>query len=149
MQVSYNKLLKILVDNNMHRRDLIEFAGVTSNVCVQISNQEPIPMQAAMKICKAFRCDIGDIMEFKYDDEIDLKSIRTLPGKMSDYIFQFNQNSGKMAVYKKTKNNFDGSFDLVLQTFVDPDDITPEMFPNDPIAATVRPKANARPKKNE
>ena len=150
MRISYDKLLKLLVDYDMYRRDLVDFAGITTNACTQISREQSISMQAAMKICKAFRCDIGDIMEFKFDDESESNSAITFPGKMSDYFFQYSPKSEKMAIYKKIKEKPDGSFDLVLQTFVDPDDINPEMFPNDPnAAANARPKANTRPKKNE
>lgn len=69
VKISYNNLLKMLIDHDMQRRDLIEFAGVTSNVCVSISKREPIPMAALLKICKAFNCSISDVMEISFPVE--------------------------------------------------------------------------------
>lgn len=134
MVISYNKLLKMLVDNNMTRRDLIEFAGVTSNVCAQILKQEPIPMSAAIKICAAFECSIGDIMEFTYDDEKPNYRKIVLPGLMSDYVLDPDYLSGLTRIYTKISNPNDpnGKPLLAFVTIVNSSDITPEMFPDDP-----------------
>ena len=66
MEISYKKLLKMLIDRDMTKRDLVEFAGVTTNVCTSISKKQPIPMSAMLKICKAFNCTMDDIMEVTF-----------------------------------------------------------------------------------
>lgn len=66
MKISYNNLLKLLIDRNMTRRDLIQVAGVTSNVCASILKKEPIPMKAMLKICKALNCTMNDVMEVTF-----------------------------------------------------------------------------------
>lgn len=134
MLISYNKLLKKLIDQNMTRRDLIEYAGVTSNVCAAILKQEPIPMSAAIKICTAFKCSIGDIMDFSFEDELPSYRGVTLPGLMSDYVIDRDYMSGLSKIYKKITNpdNPEGRPLLALVTIVYSKDITPEMFPDDP-----------------
>lgn len=67
MKISYNKLLKMLVDKDMTRRDLIDYAGVTSNVCAQILKKEPISMKAMLKICRALNCSVGDVMDVSFE----------------------------------------------------------------------------------
>lgn len=66
MKISYNNLLKMLIDRDMTRRDLIEFAGVNSNVCAAILKKEPISIKALLKICKAFNCSLSEVMEVSF-----------------------------------------------------------------------------------
>lgn len=66
MKISYNNLLKMLIDRNLTKKDLVRVAGVTTNVCTSISRREPIPMAAMLKICKAFNCTVNDVMEVTF-----------------------------------------------------------------------------------
>lgn len=64
MAVSYKKLWKILIDKNFKKTDLIKEAGVTSNIIARMGNNQYIAMESLEKICKALKCDIGDIVSF-------------------------------------------------------------------------------------
>lgn len=67
MAVSYKKLWKILIDKNLKKTDLIKEAGVTSNIIARMGNNQYIAMESLEKICKALKCDIGDIVSFDED----------------------------------------------------------------------------------
>lgn len=68
MRISYNKLRKLMIDNQMNRQDLIRAAGITSYVATKINKNEPVSMEVLMKLCKVFHCDIGDICEIILDE---------------------------------------------------------------------------------
>lgn len=64
MQVSYNKLWKILIDKEMKRTDFKENAGISFNILAKMGRNEFVSMESLYKVCNALQCDIGDIMEF-------------------------------------------------------------------------------------
>lgn len=66
MSISYDKLWKILIDKKINRSDLKEAAGISFNVLARMGRNETVSMDSLMKICRALKCDIGDIMEIKY-----------------------------------------------------------------------------------
>lgn len=68
MQISYNKLWKKMIDKNMNRTQLKEKAKISTNAVAKLGKNEPISMETLEKICKVFECNIGEIMEFVYDD---------------------------------------------------------------------------------
>lgn len=64
MNISYNKMWKLLIDKNMKRKDLKEQADVSQNVMARLSKNQAVNMDTMAKICKVLKCDIGDVMEF-------------------------------------------------------------------------------------
>ena len=64
MNISYNKMWKLLIDKNMKRKDLKEKAEVSQNVMARLSKNQAVTMDTMGKICKVLQCDIGDVMEF-------------------------------------------------------------------------------------
>ena len=64
MNISYNKMWKLLIDKNMKRKDLKEQAEVSQNVMARLSKNQAVNMDTMGKICKVLKCDIGDVMEF-------------------------------------------------------------------------------------
>ncbi|MFA9422470.1 MAG: helix-turn-helix domain-containing protein [Sedimentibacter sp.] len=63
MEVSYKKLWKILIDNDMKKKDLQIDAGISWASVTKLSKGENVSMKVLIKVCKALNCDIGDIME--------------------------------------------------------------------------------------
>lgn len=63
MRISYNKLQKLMIDNQMKRTDLMRAAELSSYVASKINKNEPVSLEVLMRICKVFHCDIGDICE--------------------------------------------------------------------------------------
>ena len=60
MKVSYKKLWKILIDQDMKKRDLEKAAGISHYTI----NKLNVTTDVLGKICMALNCTIDDIMEF-------------------------------------------------------------------------------------
>ena len=68
MQISYNKLWKRMIDQNINRTQLKERARISTNAVAKLGKNESVSMETLDKICKVFECNIGDVMEFINDD---------------------------------------------------------------------------------
>lgn len=64
MNANYKKLWKILIDKDLKKTDLIDKAGITSNIIAKMGKGELVSMDSLKKICTALECDIGDIVTF-------------------------------------------------------------------------------------
>lgn len=64
MQVSYDKLWKMLIDKRMTRTELKEVSGISFNVLAKMGRNEFVSMESLYKLCVSLECDIGDIIEF-------------------------------------------------------------------------------------
>ena len=69
MQVSYDRLWKLLIDKKMKRSDLKDTAGNSFNVLAKMGRDEFVSMESLMKICTTLNCNIGDIMDFLPESE--------------------------------------------------------------------------------
>ena len=65
MEISYNNLWKLMIDQNINKSKLKEMAGISTNAVTKLGKNEAVSMDTLAKICKALNCDIGDIVEFK------------------------------------------------------------------------------------
>ena len=63
MRISYNKLWKMLIDQNMNKRDLAEKSGVSTASIANLSKGANITTDVLLKICEAMNCHIEDILE--------------------------------------------------------------------------------------
>ncbi len=68
MDVSYNKLFKLLIDKKMKKKDLQEAAGLSPASIAKLSKGQYVSMDVLVKICQALDADIGDIMEIIPND---------------------------------------------------------------------------------
>ena len=68
MNVSYKKLWKLLIDKDMKKKDLREAAGISTSSMAKLGKNENVTTDVLVKICKALKCDISDIMEILPDD---------------------------------------------------------------------------------
>ncbi|AEO99789.1 MULTISPECIES: helix-turn-helix domain-containing protein [Heyndrickxia] len=68
MTVSYKKLWKLLIDKDMKKRDLREAAGISTSSMAKLGKNENVTTDVLVKICKALKCDISDIMEIEPDE---------------------------------------------------------------------------------
>ncbi len=65
MDVSYNKLFKLLIDKRMERMDLRFATGISPNTLIKLSNNEYVSMEVLVRICRALDCDFCDIMQIE------------------------------------------------------------------------------------
>lgn len=57
-----------MIDNQMKRVDLMRAAELSPYAATKLNKNEPVSLEALMKICKVFHCDIGDICEVIVDE---------------------------------------------------------------------------------
>ena len=69
MRISYNKLWKMLIDQNMNKRDLAEKSGVSTASIAKLSKGANFTTDVLLKICEAMNCHIEDILETIDDQE--------------------------------------------------------------------------------
>ena len=70
MAFSYNKLWKLLIDKKMMKKDLIELTGLTTTTMAKMGRELPVSMDVLARICKALKCNVGDIVDY-IDDEAE------------------------------------------------------------------------------
>jgi DNA (cytosine-5)-methyltransferase 1 len=63
--ISYNKLWKILIDNNMNKTQLKNAANISTNIVAKMGRDEPVSLETLVKISLVLQVDIGDIVEIK------------------------------------------------------------------------------------
>ncbi len=69
MIISYKKLWKLLIDKNMNKRELKQLSGVSTASIAKLGKGKNITTDVLLKICKALRCDISDIMEVQFEED--------------------------------------------------------------------------------
>ena len=62
-KVSYKKLWKLLIDRDMSRTELRLKAGSSLVSFVRLGKDAGVTTNVLVKICSAFGCNIGDIMD--------------------------------------------------------------------------------------
>lgn len=65
LEISYNKLWKLLIDKGMNKTQLKDAAGLSSSTISKMGKNEQVSMDSMLKICKTLNCDIGDIVEVR------------------------------------------------------------------------------------
>lgn len=69
MDVSYNKLWKLLIDKNLKKKELAEMAGISNSLIAKLRKNENVTVEVLVKICSALDCEINDIMEIVSNDK--------------------------------------------------------------------------------
>lgn len=64
MIISYKKLWHILLDRDLHKKDLVEMADISEYTVKKLSRNENVSTEVLGKISKALECTIDDIVEF-------------------------------------------------------------------------------------
>ncbi len=71
MNVSYNKLWKLMIDKNMNKTQLKNEAHLSTNVIAKLGKNETVSINTLSKICEVLQCNIGDIVDFVSNDKED------------------------------------------------------------------------------
>lgn len=67
MEVSYNKLWKLIIDRGINKSELRALTGIGTNTLAKLSKNQPVSMEVLLKICSRLDCDISDVCEFIKD----------------------------------------------------------------------------------
>lgn len=70
MAVSYVKLWKLLIDRGLKRTDLISMAGISTNILAKLGKNDFVSLESLEKICKSLNCNIGDIVDFTFNENM-------------------------------------------------------------------------------
>ena len=65
MNISYNKLWKLLIDKKMTKTDLRRLSGISTASIAKLGRGDNITTDILVKICEALDCDITEIMEIE------------------------------------------------------------------------------------
>ena len=63
MDVTYNKLFKLLIDKEMKKMEFAKDVGISTNTLAKLSRNELVSMEVIVRICRKLNCSIEDIME--------------------------------------------------------------------------------------
>ena len=69
MEISYDKLWKLMIDKKINKTQLSEKAGITTNAMAKLGKNESVQVEILAKICKVLECNIEDIVELKKEGE--------------------------------------------------------------------------------
>ena len=67
MAVSYKKLWKLLIDEDMKKKDLCAKAGISPASVTKMGRNGHVTTEILLKICTALDCGVEDIMEIVPD----------------------------------------------------------------------------------
>lgn len=62
MEISYDRLWKLLIDRKMKKIDLMREAKISSNALAHLSKGESVSLEVIGKICMALDCTPNDIL---------------------------------------------------------------------------------------
>ena len=65
VKICYNGLWKLLIDNEMQKKDLIDKIGVSSTTIAKMGKGEKVSLDVLERICNYLNCNIGDVMSFE------------------------------------------------------------------------------------
>ena len=63
MDVSYNKLFKMLIDKGMKKTEFAKEVGISANTLAKLSRNETVSMEVIIRICRALGYSVDDIMD--------------------------------------------------------------------------------------
>lgn len=67
MEVSYNRLFKMLIDRKMMKKELCELADVSPSTISKMGRGEIVSMEVIVRICLKLNCTVDDILEILPD----------------------------------------------------------------------------------
>ena len=63
MEISYNRLFKLLIDKGMKKTEFAKIAGLTPGTLAKLSRNQTVSMDSLIKMCKTLNCTFDDIVE--------------------------------------------------------------------------------------
>lgn len=67
MDVSYNKLFKLLIDKELKKIEFAKEIGISANTLAKLSRNELVSMEIIVRICRYFECTVDDILDILPD----------------------------------------------------------------------------------
>lgn len=70
--ISYKPLLKILIDKDLKKQDLIGLADLSKATIAKLSKNEYVSLEVIDRLCSALNCQPGDLLKYVPAQEDDL-----------------------------------------------------------------------------
>ncbi|HMM22960.1 MAG TPA: helix-turn-helix transcriptional regulator [Selenomonadales bacterium] len=67
--ISYKPLLKILIDKDLKKQDLIQVADLSKATIAKLSKNDYVSLEVIDRLCAALDCQPGDLLEYIPDKE--------------------------------------------------------------------------------
>lgn len=67
MDVSYNKLFKLLIDKGMKKGEFAKLVDISPATLAKLSKNDFVSMEVIVKICRGLECTPNDIMDILLD----------------------------------------------------------------------------------
>lgn len=67
--ISFKPLLKLLIDRDIKKTELIQLANISNATVAKFSNDDDVSLKVINKVCKALNCQPGDLMEYIPDQD--------------------------------------------------------------------------------
>ena len=71
MDISYNKLFKILIDKELKKTEFAKEIGISANTLAKLSRNELVSMEVLVRICRYFECSVDDILDILPEKKLD------------------------------------------------------------------------------
>lgn len=114
MQISYNKLWKVLIDNGMTSAELRKRAGFAPNTLTKLKQNQPVALTLLLKICEVLDTDIGNIMSFApgnstttrqtQDNILEYSNISMALSIDFNYVYYINLGTDEYVEYQSKDN---------------------------------------------
>lgn len=63
MEVSYKRLWKRLIDEDMNKTEMSEEVGISTSTLYKMTKDEYVSLDVLVRICSYFKCQLSDICE--------------------------------------------------------------------------------------
>ena len=63
MEISYNRLFKLLIDKGMKKTEFAKIAGLTPGTLAKLSKNQTVSMDSLIKMCTTLNCTFDDVVE--------------------------------------------------------------------------------------
>lgn len=77
MEISYKKLWKRLIDEDMRKSQLKEQAQISGSTLAKLSKNEYVSLDVLVRICGVLQCQLSDVAEIVFDDAFSVENTHT------------------------------------------------------------------------
>ena len=63
MDVSYNRLFKLLIDKELKKTQFAKGAGISANTLAKLSHNEAVSMDVLVRICRYLDASLDEVVE--------------------------------------------------------------------------------------
>ena len=81
-----------MIDHDMNKTQLRMEAGLSTNVLAKLSKNDSVSMDSLMRICRVFRCDVGDIVEV-LEDSVQPRNDKYQPNNKQNHLLRVAEKS--------------------------------------------------------